>query len=92
MSSSFLDSLRRENKAKENLQYDDGAFYYFFSAFTLIIIVPVGVSLISQILKKNKFNINKEAIPTLLGHDVQGFLNKKEKVSKFNKSLLYKVT
>lgn len=91
MSSQFLDSIRRENKAKENLQYDDGAFYYFFSAFTLLCLVPLGISLVQQILKKNKFNINKDAATTLGGHDVQGFLNKKEKASKFNKSLIYKV-
>lgn len=91
MSSQFLDSLRRENKAKENLQYDDGAFYYFFSAGTLLILVPLVISLVSQFLEKNRFNINKEAATTLGGHDVQGFLSKKEKASKFNKSLFYKL-
>ncbi len=92
MSSSFLDNLRRENKAKENLQYDDGAFYYFSSAFILLLAVPLIYSLVTHLLKKRvKFVINKEVCPDLLGHNVQGILEKKNKKSVFDKSLLYKV-
>jgi len=92
MSSSFLDSLRRENKAKENLQYDDGAFYYFSSALILLIVVPLGLSVLQQLLgKRTKFVINKEVAPNLLGHNIQGVLEKKEKKSVINKALVYKV-
>ena len=92
MSASFLDNLRRENKAKENLQYDDGAFYYFFSAFVLIVIIPLGSSIITQLYKgTKKFVINKEVAPNLLGHNIQKYLDKKDKASRINKTLIYKV-
>jgi len=93
MSSGFLDSLRRENKGKENLQYDDGAFYYFFSAFIVILVVPLALSVLSQLFRRrNKFVINKEVAPNLLGHNIQGALEKKDKGGKFNKALVYKVS
>src|SRR5688572_17540632 len=89
--SSFIDNLRRE-KAKENLQYDDGAFYYFFSALTLIVIVPVAISVIGQLFKrKEKFKSAKDVPPKLLGHNLSPFLQKKEKGSRFDKSFFYKV-
>jgi hypothetical protein len=89
--SSFIDNLRRE-KAKENLQYDDGAFYYFFSAVTLIVIVPVAFSVLGQLFKrKEKFKSTKEVPPRLLGHNLSPFLQQKEKSSRFDKSFFYKV-
>jgi hypothetical protein len=91
--SGFIDNLRRENKFKENLQYDDGAFYYFFSALTVIVIVPVAISIIGQLFKRSeKFKSEKEIPPNLLGHNLVGLLKKKEKSSKFDKSFIYKVT
>jgi len=92
MSSGFLDSLRRENKGKENLQYDDGAFYYFCTAFIVILVVPLLLSVLSQLFRRrNKFVTNKEIAPNLLGHDIQGVLEKKEKSGKINKALIFKV-
>jgi len=92
MSASFLDNLRRENKAKENLQYDDGAFYYFCTALIVILVVPLALSVLSQLFRRrNKFVINKEVAPNLLGHNIQGMLEKKDKGSKFNKALIYKL-
>jgi hypothetical protein len=89
--SNLIDSLRRENKFNEKLQYDDGAFYYFFSALTLIIVFPLAISTLRQLFRKKTFNLNKDAPPKLLGQDIGPIIKKEESSSKINRTLVYKV-
>jgi hypothetical protein len=88
---SFIDNLKRENKFQEKLQYDDGAFYYFFSALTVLIMVPLSFSVLYNYFRKKPFEFNKENIPKISGKNISHLLKKKEKDSKLNKNLFYKV-
>lgn len=88
---SFIDNLRRENKFQEKLQYDDGAFYYFFTALTVLILIPLGVSMMYNYFRKKPFEFNKEKLPKISGKTITHLVKKKEKDSKLNKNLFYKV-